>query len=280
MFFAFFALCLQTENNVLKKIIVEIFEFDINKCIESKKILNSNAKSRLIYKNKCSYSRFIGNCTNLYHRLKPLDYKDFYDKELKYAEENHDLPIEERGLTYEEFYMLAHKYKTLLEDCTALRYDISVYFYSLVCHAIVETFVGQKKEESIMEHITGKGFKVNKVDGKKDAKYGVDIEVIGKGQHFYLQVKPISFFKSDYPDTHEDRIDACRKREEVLKLEGLDTYFIIYDLNWETSQIKWLNNKTSGILFKISDLFRYDKDDIKNSIVRLELPTEYMENLL
>ncbi len=131
-----------------------------------------------------------------------------------------------------------------------------------------------------MEHITGKGFKVNKVDGKKDAKYGVDIEVIGKGQHFYLQVKPISFFKSDYPDTHEDRIDACRKREEVLKLEGLDTYFIIYDLNWETSQIKWLNNKTSGILFKISDLFRYDKDDIKNSIVRLELPTEYMENLL
>ena len=280
MFFAFFALCLQAENNVLKKIIVEIFEFDINKCIESKKILNSNAKSRLIYKNKCSYSRFIGNCTNLYHRLKPLDYKDFYDKELKYAEENHDLPIEERGLTYEEFYMLAHKYKTLLEDCTTLRYDISVYFYSLVCHAIVETFVGQKKEEAIMEHITGKGFKVNKVDGKKDAKYGVDIEVIGKGQHFYLQVKPISFFKSDYPDTHEDRIDACRKREEVLKLEGLDTYFIIYDLNWETSQIKWLNNKTSGILFKISDLFRYDKDDIKNSIVRLELPTEYIENLL
>ena len=280
MLFAFFALCLQTENNVLKKIIVEIFEFDINKCIESKKILKGNKKSGLIYQTKCSYSRFIGNCVNLYHKLKPLNYKDFYDKELKYAEENHDLPIEERGLTYEEFYMLAHKYKTLLEDCTTLRYDISVYFYSLVCHAIVETFVGQKKEEAIMKYITSKGFKVNKVDGKKDAKYGVDIEVIGKGQHFYLQVKPITFFKSDRPDTHQDRIDACRKREEVLKLEGLDTYFIIYVLNWETSQTKWVNNKNSGILFKISDLFQYDKDDIKNSIVRLELPTEYIENLL
>ena len=72
---------------------------------------------------------------------------------MKYAEENHSLPVEERGLTYEEFYMLAHKYKVLLEDCTTLKYDISVYFYALVCHAIVETFVGQKKEETIMKYI-------------------------------------------------------------------------------------------------------------------------------
>ena len=255
---------------------MEIFEFDINKCIECKKILNKSPKSRIIYKNKCSYGPFLGNCTNLYHKLKPLNYKDFYDKELKYAEENQNLPIEDRGLTYEEFYMLAYKYKVLLEDCTRLRYDLSVYFYALVCHAIIETFVGQKKEEMIMDYITNKGFEVKKVEGKKDAKYGVDIEVIGKGQHFYLQVKPISFFKSEYPDTHEDRIDACRKREEILELEGFDTYYIIYDLDWETSKIKWVNNKNNGILFKIGDLFQYEKDDIKNTIVRHQLPTEHI----
>ena len=251
-----------------------IFKFDINKCIECKKILNRNDKSKEIYEHKCSYSRFIGNCTNLYYKLKPNNYFDFYEKELKYAEENHSLPVEERGLTYEEFYMLAHKYKVLLEDCTTLKYDISVYFYALVCHAIVETFVGQKKEETIMKYISDKGFTVNKVEGKKDAKYGVDIEVFGKGQHFYVQVKPISFFKSEYPNTHKSRIEACRKREEVLNLEGIDTYYVIYDLDWKTSQFTWVNNKNGGILFKINDLFGYDKDNIKSTLIRYQLPTE------
>lgn len=265
-----------TDNKFVNIFFVEIFEFDINKCIECKKLLNKNTKSRIIYKDKCSYSRFIGNCTNLYHKLKPLNYKDFYEKELKYAEENQNLRIEDRGLTYEEFYMLAHKYKVLLEDCTDLSYDLSVYFYALVCHAIVETFVGQKKEEMIMNHISNKGFSVKKVEGKKDAKYGVDIEVIGKGQHFYLQVKPITFFMSNYTDTNEDRMSACRKREEILKLEGLDTYYVIYDLDWKTSELKWLLNKKDIILFKISDLFNYDKDNIKETFTRLKLPTEYI----
>lgn len=255
---------------------MEIFDFDINKCIECKKILNKIPKARNIYKNKCSYSKFIGNCTNLFHKLNPLNYKDFYEKELKYAKENHDLPIEERGLTYEEFYMLAHKYKVLFEDCTNLTYDLSVYFYSLVCHAIVETFVGQKKEEIIMKYISNKGFKTEKVEGRKDAKYGVDIEVSGKGQHFYIQVKPITFFMSNYPDTEEDRIDACRKREEIMQLEGLDTFYIIYDLDWETSELKWLLNKKDVILFKITDLFQYDKNNIRDTFVRLKLPTEYI----
>jgi hypothetical protein len=172
--------------------------------------------------------------------------------------------------------MLAHKYKGLVEDRTNLTYDLSVYFYALICHAIVETFVGQKKEEMIMNHISNKGFSVKKVEGKKDAKYGVDIEVIGKGQHFYLQVKPITFFISNYTDTNEDRMSACRKREEILKLEGLDTYYVIYDLDWKTSELKWLLNKKDIILFKISDLFNYDKDNIKETFTRLKLPTEYI----
>lgn len=253
---------------------MEKFDFDVKKCIESKKILKKNPKSGLIHKYKCAGPDFMGNCTDLYHKLKPLNYKDFYERELKYAEENQHLPIKDRGLTYEEFYMLAHKYKVLLEGCTNLRYDLSIYFYALVCHAIVETFDGQKREEMIMDYISKKGFEVKKVKGEKDAKYGVDIEVIGKGQHFYVQVKPITFFKAERPDTHEDRIGACRKREEILKLEGLDTYYIIYDLDWKTSQTKWVINKNNGILFKISDLFDYDKDNIKSTIVRHQLPTE------
>lgn len=254
---------------------MEIFEFDIDKCIKCKKILNRNTEARLIYKHNCSYSCFIGNCTNLYHKLKPLNYKDFYDKELKYAEENHDLPIKERGLTYEEFYMLAHKYKSLVEGCTTLKYDISVYFYSLICHAIVETFVGQKIEGIAMNYISNNGFTTKKVEGKKDAKCGVDIEVIGKGQHFYVQVKPISFFKAKREDTNEDRISACKKREDVLKSpEKLDTFYMIYDLNWKTSELKWIPSKNNKLLFKINKLFSYDKDNIENTLDMYPLPTE------
>ena len=254
---------------------MEIFEFDIDECIRCKKILNRNKKSSSIYKDKCSYSCFIGNCTNLYHKLKPLNYKDFYDKELKYAEENHNLPISERGLTYEEFYMLAHKYKVLVEEYTALKYDISVYFYSLICHAIVETFVGQKTEGIAMNYISKKGYEVRKVEGKKDAKYGIDIEVIGKEQHFYVQVKPISFFTAQREHTHEDRISACKKREKVLESpEKLDTYYMIYELNWKTSQIKWVPKKKNKLLFKIDDLFSYDKDNIETTLRVNPLPTE------
>lgn len=250
---------------------MEFFNFDVNKCIECKKILNKNQKSRIIYRNKCSFSKFIGNCTNLYQKLNPTSYKDFYDKELKYAEENHHLPVEERGLTYEEFYMLAYKYKILLEDCTNLKYDISIYFYALVCHAIIETFIGQKKEEVVLEYINNKGFTASKVDSKKDTRYGVDIEVEGKGQHFYVQVKPLTFFTSNYSDVNNDRLEACKKREEIMSNEGLDTYYIIYDLDWETSQLKWLFNKKDTVLFKISDLFKYDKEDIKNTFERIDL---------
>lgn len=253
---------------------MEIFEFDIDKCIQCKKILNRNEETRLIYQENCSYSRFIGNCTNLYHKLKPLNYKDFYDKELKYAEENNDLPIKERGLTYEEFYMLAHKYKGLVEDRTNLTYDLSVYFYALICHAIVETFVGQKIEKMIMDYASKKGYEAKKVEGKKDAKDGVDIKVIGNGLSFYIQVKPISFFKAKYTDTHKHRIKACKKREDVLDLEKLDTYYAIYVLHWKTSQLEWVSNKNGKILFKINELFSYDKDNIETTLNCYPLPTE------
>ena len=259
---------------------MENFKFDVKKCIEAKKKLNKYDITKRIYKLKCSYPHFLGNCTNLYHKLKPTDYYDFYDKELKYAEENHDLPIEDRGLTYEEFYFLAYKYKVLVENECKLKYSLSTYFYALVCHAIIETFVGQKKEENVMKYIEQMGFTAKKVDGEKDAKYGVDIEVFNSDKHFYVQVKPISFFVSNYNDTQEDRISCCWKREEILRLENLDTYYIIYDMNWDTLELNWLLNKNNGILFKINDLFQYDKSDIKGTIVRMDLPTERINTLI
>ena len=247
---------------------MEHFNFDINKCIECKKILNKNAVSRKIYKDECSYSKYIGNCTDLYHKLKPIDYEDFYNKELSFASENINLRVEQRGLTYEEFYELAVKYKTMVEEQTDLGYDLSVYFYSLVCHAIIETFNGQMKEEQIIKLLRLRGYNPQKVKGSKDARYGVDIAVEGISEDFYIQVKPISFFLSNYQDTQDDRISCCEKREEVLKLEKIDTYYMIYNLNDKTGELKWLCKNEDDILFNINDLFQYDKNNIKDTLLR------------
>jgi len=242
---------------------MELFEFDINKCIESKKILNKNEICRKIYKEECSYSRFIGNCSYLYTKLKPESYEDFYNKELSYAENNKKLKIEKRGLTYKEFYDLANKYKTLVENETDIKLELSTYFYGLVCHAIIETFNGQQKEEQIIKLLRKRGFKPHKVEGWKDARYGVDIATEGISEDFYIQIKPITFFTSKFNDTVQDRLNCCIKRKELLDIEKIETYYAIYKLYDTTGELKWLFNNNDDLLFNNQDLFSWNGDELE-----------------
>lgn len=252
---------------------MEKYRFDVEKCIEAKKVLNKIKEARNIYKEHCAPSKYIGNCSNLYQKLKPVDFLDFYEKELAYAEENKDrLPIYYRGLTYEDFYGLATKYKTMLEETCDVSYDLSIYFYSLVCHAIVETFVGQKKEEDIIRLLVKRGYNPLKTSGGKDARYGVDIAVNGISEDFYLQIKPISFFLSKFEDTNNDRISLCHKREEVLEMESIDTYYMIYAIDYLDSEVRWVTKDNGEILFHINELFQYEKDNIEETFVRVDLP--------
>lgn len=251
---------------------MELYEFDIDKCISAKELLRKKKELRVIYQRNCSYPRFLGNCTDLYYLLKPTDYLDFYNKELRYAEENHYLPIERRGLTYNEFYELAVKYKTLAEEATSLKYDLSIYFYALVCHAIIESFNGQKIEELVMNLVKRRGYDVQKVDGDKDARHGIDIAVKGITREFYIQVKPFTFFIGNADDTQRDRIGLCRKREDVLEMENIDTYYLIYENNGNINELKLVSKDNDYILFRINELFEYDKNDIENTLVRHRLP--------
>lgn len=256
---------------------MEIFDYDFKKCIECRNELNKNGDICKIYKDNCSHSDCIGNCTNLYYELKPVDYYDFYQKYLEYAKNHINWKISYRGLTYEELYNLSVNFKTLVEEQTNFKYDLEVYFYTLVCHIIIETFIGQDKEKRIMKYIEERGFKYEKVTGFKDSKNGVDILVKGNNTKFYVQVKPISFFLSKKIDVHEDRVACCYKREEVLKREGIDTYYIIYDLDWQTLELKWVVNKKGGLLFKLSELLKYNKENITETIEKLHIPKERIE---
>ena len=248
------------------------YEFDIRKIIDAKNLLNKSDTIRQIYKRNCSYPHFVGNCTDLYYLLKPFDYLDFYYKYIENAERNKHLPIERRGLTYKELYELAEKFQSLVEESTEFRYDLSIYFYSLVCHIIVETFNGQKIEEIVMNNVKTMGFNVSKVNGSKDARQGIDIAVSNNDNKFYIQVKPISFFLSKKEDTQQDRISCCRKREKVMEMEGLDTYYMIYEMRSNIDELKWVIKDNGKKLFKISDLFSYDKNDISGTIINYVLP--------
>lgn len=254
---------------------MEFYQFDVDKCIESKNTLNKVKEARIIYKEHFAPSHCIGNCSNLYQKLKPVDFVDFYEKELKYAQDNKNvLSVYNRGLTYEEFYNLSVNYKTMVEEICELEFDLSVYFYCLVCHAIVETFVGQKKEEDIINFLKKRGYKPTKTKGGKDARYGVDIAVSGITEDFYLQIKPITFFRSNFKDTQDDRINLCRKREELLNMEKIDTYYIIYNVGYSDSNIRWISKDNGDIVFKINELFQYEKDNIEETFVRLDLPSK------
>lgn len=253
------------------------FTFDIKKAISSKKLLNKNEKARIVYKNNCSYSNYIGNCTNLYRLLKPVNYIDFYNKQQSYAEKNkNSLSITDRGPTCDEFVFLAQKYKRLVEEKTNLNYDLETYFQCLLCHVFIETFIGQHKETLIKNYIKRKGFELKEIEGKKDAKYHIDIVVKNKSNdgYFCIQVKPISFFLSKYEDTQYDRIEHIITHLSLYRKYNIPTYYIIYKINEQTSEFKFLTQENGKLLFQTKDLFEFNEKDIKSTLKVKKIPTK------
>ena len=193
-------------------------------------------------------------------KLKPTDYEDIYNKYLDYASKNITQPVLKRGLDYNGFYNLALEYKKLAEEKTNFKYDLSVYFYGLVCHAIIETLNGQNKEQELLKLLKLRGYDAHKEEGFKDTRYGVDVAVKGINEDFYIQIKPITFFMSKKLDTQKDRINCCCKRNEMLEIEKIDTYYAIYDLT--DGILRWVGKDGNNVLFKVNDLFEYDENTL------------------
>lgn len=251
------------------------FLFDNEECLKSKAILGKNGIVSTIWHNYFAPSNRIGNCTNLYRKLNPTDCNDFYEKYIKYGEEHMELPISKRGLSYDELVSVAERYKKAVEEKTNLSYDLSVYFYDALCHIIVETWDGQQNERDFIKFLTNLGYKCSKFDGKIDAKYGVDIKVTrNDGRVSAIQIKPISFFKSNRSDVQTDRINLCIKYEEALKNLQFKTYYAIYVKDKATGDITWVKNG-NGYRFRINELFNYDQNDIRGTFTRLAIPEVY-----
>lgn len=251
------------------------FLFNIDECLKSKAILGKNGVISTIWHDYFAPSNRIGNCTNLYRKLRPNDCNDFYEKYIKYGKENADLSISKRGLSYDELVSLAERYKKTVEEKLKVSYDLSVYFYDALCHIIVETWDGQQNERDFIKFLTNLGYNCSKFDGKIDAEYGVDIKVTrDDGRVSAIQIKPISFFKSNRSDVQSDRISLCSKYEDAYKNFGFKTYYAIYVKDKATGEIKWVKNG-NGYRFRINELFNYDPSDIRGTFTRLALPEVY-----
>ena len=241
---------------------MEIIEYDEQKCIEAKNILGAN----LVYQKEFSHSTVIGNCVNLFRKLKPSNKENFYLKYLLYASINPECTVWQRGLSYSELIELSNKYKARYEQETNKVYDFWVYYYDLVGHIITETYDGLENERMFRKYLENNGCTCSGFDPNIDTKYGVDVKVTYDGTSFALQIKPISFFISKKESVKLDRIGLCRKYEEFMDKYKMNTYYAIYDKR--NDSIKWLKNKKTGkFLFNITDLFEYDKEDIENTFV-------------
>lgn len=246
--------------------------FNRKECIKAKNKLGKNSVVGTIWKDYFAPSNKIGNCTNLYRKLQPSSCEDFYNKYINYALNNSNLPITKRGLSYNELITLAERYKQLTEEKTNLKYDLETYFYDALCHVIIETWDGQQNERDFILFLKKLGYTCSKFDGKIDTEYGVDIKVTrNDGRVSAIQIKPITFFKSNRSDVQSDRINLCNKYEKTLKDLGIKTYYAIYSKDKATGNVTWLKNG-SGYRFRINELFNYDPSDIRGTFTRCALP--------
>ena len=168
------------------------FKYVKNDSILAKKKTNKNQTIRNVYKNNFSPSNVIGQCITLCEKLKPTSCEDFEIKYHEYAQNNINLPIKERGLTKEELIATVKKFKEKCETADkSLTYDEKIYYDTLMCHIITETYYGYKREQLLMNYINNIGLQIKKSSYKEDAKKSIDFIVTDvDGNEFYIQIKP------------------------------------------------------------------------------------------
>lgn len=233
-----------------------------DKTVSAKNELRKYDLLGLLWRNSYSGSNHIGNMTSLFRILIPSDENDFCEKYFAYAEQHKDLPIKYRGLTYDEFVELVKSYMENANKLIVKQYDYDTYFNCVLCHVITETYDGKIQETEFMNFLRGLGYQCCYFEGDIDAKYGVDIKVIrNDGRVSAIQIKPITFFKSNRTDVVRDRMNICHKYENAYKELGIKTYYAIYKKDRMTGKVLWLKNG-NGYRFKINELCSYDSNNI------------------
>ena len=246
-----------------------MLEYNRRESLLAKEIVGKYWQFAEIYKHHFSYPRFIGECVILCRVLEPESHEDFVKKYFEYAETHKHLPINERGLTKEEFYQSAVRYKTLADKKVPNNnIPLEAFFHDLACHVFTETYDGHiTREKPLLAYIrnfVNKNARFPK-DIYEDMKTGIDILVCNDNDTplYGIQIKPSSFFigfsKGVKSDIIEDNRSLVNKYYNAKHAYGIETYYCIYD------ELRgWVCNKNGKLTFKLTDIYDANSFSLNN----------------
>ena len=175
----------------------------LNIYTEAKEKLNRKEYT-VLWRDKFASRKSVGPCQNLARLLGADTYESFFEGYIRYAEDNLDQPISQRGCTLDELEDVAYRWMTETGDPYKL--GIKTFFYGVIMHVIIETLMGKVKEAEAMNAFRKCGFSVEESTSDEDASMGIDFKVSKDGQLKWLvQIKPISFILGYKPDLVHDR---------------------------------------------------------------------------
>ena len=246
-----------------------MFEYNRRESLIAKEIVGKYWQFAEIYKHCFSYPRFIGECVILCRILEPESHEDFAKKYFEYAEAHKDLPIEERGLTKDEFYQSAVRYKKLADSKVPNNnIPLETFFHDLTCHVFTETYDGHITNEkpllAYIRNFVNKNARFPK-DIKEDMNTGIDIFVCDENDTplYGIQIKPSSFFigfsKGNKADIIEDNRSLVNKYYNAKREYGIETYYCIYD-----DKRGWVCNERGKLTFKLTDIYDVNSFSVNN----------------
>lgn len=203
---------------------------------------------------------YVGDCSELYRRLKPSSYADFYQKYIMDGQRGLKEGVSRymRGRTEEE---LTNNAKGLYELIVKQYPNDVVDFVDClnvtIGHVIHETYDGQLVENIVEGILSKKGYRVEPSQGKYDSGYGID-RFCYRGEQllFTVQIKPISFFKGDKNlSLIEDRIKAFDNDDRIRNKFKVKPYYIVYEYKGDSeNDICFICNERQQMAFLLEDL--------------------------
>ena len=197
--------------------------------MNSYNIINLVWKGNDKVKGLCKASK-TGHGSNLFDKLQPTSYSDFYIKLSEYALQNEKtMTIYDRGLTLKETYDLGKEFKSKVEYYDKkIRFTLLNYVDYIIYVNTIQTFDGHINEVMLVDYINKNWYKdAHRVIGELDSKYGVDI--LYRNDTRGIQVKSLKFFFGNKASTINDRKNILPLKDEVKKTFNIDMKYAIYN---------------------------------------------------
>lgn len=157
---------------------------------EVRKILNKNIYT-VPWRNTYSTKRISGPCIDTCNKVMPRNAEDYYNRAGEYCDK----------MTKENMERIAAMWRN---SCNEKKLPLSVFYDGVVCHTIVETYNGYKKESTILNMLENSGFTVS-YDAYDDSMCGIDMTATKGDKKYFFQVKTVSYLFGHAYDCIADR---------------------------------------------------------------------------